>query len=89
MKAPPPPSVATIEPRKVLPTAARKPKGYAHQLIKTRCATWDLGQHPDLQQPADLSHIHLQEQIAEGGIRGRPPELKPQRLVQRIVMAVA
>ena len=87
MKAPPPTSVATIEPRRVLPTASRKPKGYAHQLIQTGCTIRDLGQHPDLQLPADFGHIHLQEQIAEGGISGRPPELKPQRLVQRSVMA--
>jgi hypothetical protein len=87
MKAPPPTSVVTIEPRRVLPTASRKPKGYAHQLLQTHCAIRDLGDHPDLQLPADFGHIHLQEQIAEGGISGRPPELKPQRLGQRSVMA--
>ncbi len=67
----------------------RAPQGLAiaHQLIQTHCTTWDLGDHPDLQLPADFGHIHLQKQIAEGGISGRPPELKPQRLVQRSVMA--
>ena len=67
----------------------RAPQGLAiaHQLIQTGCTIRDLGQHPDLQLPADLGHIHLQEQIAEGGISGRSPELKPQRLVQRSVMA--
>jgi len=59
----------------------------AHELIKTHRTTWDLGEHPPLQLPADLGHINLQEQIAEGGISGWPPELKTQRLVQRSVMA--
>ena len=59
----------------------------AHQLIQTGCTIRNLGQHPDLQLPADLGHIHLQEQIPECGISGRSPELKPQRLDQRGVMA--
>ena len=64
------------------------PRGLAvpHQLIQTRCTIFTLGEHPDLQLSADLGHIHLQEQIAEGGISGRPLELKPQRLVQCSVM---
>jgi len=66
----------------------RAPQGVAigHRRIQTSSTIRDLGQHPALQLPADIGHIQLLEQRAEGEILRRLPELKPQCRVQRSVM---
>jgi len=42
------------EPRSVLPTASRKPKGYTYQLAETICPAWDLADHPGLKHFPEL-----------------------------------
>ena len=57
------------------------------QLIEITCPTWDLGDGPIPDSGADGSHVHLQEEVAEGGIGGRTLELKAKGLVQHGVVA--
>ena len=56
------------------------------QLIKIVCTTWDLSDHPVTDGGADGSDIHLQKEVAEGGIRGWALELDRKRLSEHIVM---
>ena len=56
------------------------------QLIEIACPTWDLGDGLIPDSSADGSHIHLQEEVAEGGIGGRSPELDTKRLREHSVM---
>jgi hypothetical protein len=72
------------EPRRVLPTASRKPRGYTHQLVQTVLPTWDLANHPGLQHLAELLQVGLVKQVEEGGVRRPALELQAQRLVQRL-----
>jgi hypothetical protein len=88
MNAEPPPGVGSIEPRSVLPTATRKPKGYTHQLIEIRCATWDLRDRPVADGCAEGSHVHLLEEVAEGRIRWITPQFDPQSLSEHTVVAL-
>lgn len=78
MNADPPPAVGSIDPLRVLPS---------HQLIEIHCATWDLGDRPVTDRGAQRRYIHLVEEIAERGIRWRPPQLHAQRLGERGVVA--
>ncbi len=79
-----PSSVSMAEPRSVLPTASRKPKGYTHQLVETDGAAWDLADHPGLQHLPELLQMGLIEQVEKGCIRRPTLELQAQRLVQRL-----
>jgi hypothetical protein len=56
------------------------------ELIEIACPTWDLGDRPIADGGADRSDIHLQEEVAEGGIGGRTLELKAKGLVQHSVV---
>jgi hypothetical protein len=58
-----------------------------HQLIEIRCTTRDLGDRPVADRSAESRHVHLAEEVAEGGIGGRTPEFDAQRLAQRAVVA--
>ncbi len=60
----------------------RNPQGFAvtHQLIEIGCAPMDLGDSPVTDRCAQRRHIHLLEEVAERGIRWRPPQLLAQRL---------
>ena len=51
-----------------------------HQLIKIGCTTWDLSDRPVPDGGADGSDVHVEEEVAKGRIRGRPPELDAQGL---------
>ena len=66
----------------------RTPQGFAvtHQLIEICCATWDLGDRPVTDRGAQGCHVHLIE-VAERGIRWRPPQLHAQRLGEHDVVA--
>ena len=46
----------------------------------------DLGDRPVTDGGADGSDIHLQEEVAEGGIGGRALEFDPKRLREHSVM---
>ena len=59
----------------------------ADQLIQTLCPTWDLSDYPVTDGGADGSDIHLQKEVAEGGIGGRAFELDPKRLREHGVVA--
>ena len=52
MKADPPPAVATIKPRSVLPS-------------QISCATWDLGDGPDADSSTESGHIDVLEEVVE------------------------
>ena len=45
------------------------------QLMKINCPACDLSDRPITDRSADVSHINLQEEEVEGGIRGRSVEL--------------
>jgi hypothetical protein len=79
-----PSSVSIAEPRRVLPTASRKPKGYTHQLVETVLPTRDLADHPGLEHLAELPEVSLIEQVQGGGIGGPAPEVQAERLVQSL-----
>ena len=51
-------------------------------MVEIRCTAWDLGQRPVADRGADRGHIHLEEEVAKGRIRGRALELDAQRLGQ-------
>jgi hypothetical protein len=57
------------------------------QLIVTACPAWDLSNRPVTDCGADGSNIHLQKEVAEGGIGGRTLELDPKRLREHGMMA--
>ncbi len=59
------------------------------KLIEIGCPIWDLGDVLIADGGADGSHIHLLEEIAEGGIGGRTFELKAKRLVKHSVTTLA
>jgi hypothetical protein len=65
MSAEPPPLAASIESRWVL---------LSNQFIEIVCTAWDLTDRPITDAGADGSDIHLQEDVSEGGIRGRQLE---------------
>jgi len=67
----------------------RTPQGLAvtHQLIEIRRATRDLGDRPVTDRRAQHRHIHLLEEVAEGGIRWWSPQLQAQRCGQDVVVA--
>jgi len=47
-----------------------------HELIKIRCTTWDLGDRSvqfSSDRSAESCHVHLAEEVTEGGIGGRTP----------------
>ena len=58
----------------------------ADQLIEIDCPTWDLSNRPVPDRGADGSDIHLQEEVAKGGVRRRTLELDPKRLREHSVM---
>ena len=58
-----------------------------HELIEIRCTAWDLGDHPVTDRSTQGRHIHLVEEVAEGGVRRRTPELDAQRLGEHGVVA--
>ncbi len=64
------------------------PQGLAvtHQLVEIRCAAWDLCNGPVTDRSAQFRHIHLQEEVAERGIRWRSPQIKAQRLGENDVV---
>ena len=66
----------------------RAPQGLAvtHQLIEIRCTAWDLGDRQVTDGSTQGRHIHLVEEVAEGGIRRRTPEVVVQRLGEHGVM---
>ena len=66
----------------------RAAKGFAitDQLIEIICPTWDLSDRPVTNGSADGSDIHLQEEVAKGGIRRRALELKSKGLGQHSVV---
>jgi len=55
-------------------------------LIEIRCTAWDVGQCPAADSGADGRHIHLQEEVAKGRIRGRMLELYAERHGQHSVV---
>ena len=67
----------------------RTPQGLAvtHQLIEICCAAWDLSDRPVTDRAAQGWHVDLLEEVAERGIRWRPPQLHAQRLGERGVVA--
>ena len=56
------------------------------QLIEIACPTWDLSDRPITDGSADGSDIHLQEEVAKGGIRRRASELNAKGLGQHSVV---
>ena len=59
----------------------------ADQLIEIDCPAWNLGDGPVSDRGADSSHVHLQKEVAKGGVRRRTLELKSQGLGEYGVMA--
>ncbi len=45
------------------------------QLVQITCPTMDLSDRPITDGSADGSHVHLQEEVAEGGIRRKRLEM--------------
>jgi hypothetical protein len=60
-----------------------------HLLIEIRCTTMDLGDRPVTDRSAQCCRIHLQEEVAERGIRWRPAQLQAECLGQGAVVADA
>jgi hypothetical protein len=58
-----------------------------HQLIEIRCTIGDLGDRPVPDRSAESRHVHLAEEVAKGGIRGRTPEFDAQGLCEHAVVA--
>jgi hypothetical protein len=57
------------------------------QLIEIRCATGDLSDRPVTDHRTQGCHVHLLEEVAERGVRWRPPQLQAQRLGEHGVVA--
>jgi hypothetical protein len=63
-----PSSGSMAEPRRALPTASRKPKGYTHQRVETIGSDRDLAEHsalehlPERLQLDDAEHRHQQQE---------------------------
>ena len=58
-----------------------------NKLIEICCATGDLGDRPVTDRSAQGGHIHLLEEVAERGIRWRPPQRQTEGLGQDAVVA--
>jgi hypothetical protein len=56
------------------------------QLIKIRSAAWDLGDRPVMDRPAERCHVYLVEEVAERGLRWRPPQSKAECLGEGTVV---
>ncbi len=57
------------------------------QLIENRCPTWDLSDRPGKDGGRDVIDIHLQKEVAEGGIGGITLELNAKDTGQHGVVA--
>jgi hypothetical protein len=70
------------------PTSNRAPQRLAitDQLVEITCSPWDLGDHPVTDRSTQCRHVHLQEEVAERGIRWWAPELLPKHLGENAVM---